>query len=102
MAADHGRHAHFVRAQISLSKQGVTWKPERPGFCQLWCQLQSRHWLGPQKTVCGFVNGKKFVGMFAKPEGDATEFLPIKVTVSEEEQDAVKQYCRIDGIYLPQ
>lgn len=40
--------------------------------------------------------------MFAKPEGGATEFLPIKVAASEEEQDAVKQYCRIDGIYLPQ
>jgi hypothetical protein len=40
--------------------------------------------------------------MFAKPEGGSTEFLPIKVAESEEEQDAVREYCRADGVYLPQ
>ena len=40
--------------------------------------------------------------MFAKPEGRPTEFLPIWVAVSEEEQVAVRDYCRADGTYLPQ
>ena len=40
--------------------------------------------------------------MFAKPEGGSTEFLPIKVAESEKEQDAVREYCRADGVYLPQ
>jgi hypothetical protein len=53
-------------------------------------------------AVCGFVNGKRFVGMFAKPEGSSTEFLPIKVAESDEEQPAVRDYCRADGVYLPQ
>jgi hypothetical protein len=52
-------------------------------------------------VVCGYVNGRRFVGMFANPEGGLTEFLPIRVAVSEEEQDAVR-HCRADGIYLPQ
>jgi len=40
--------------------------------------------------------------MFAKPEGGSTEFLPIKLAESEEEQTAVRDYCRADGVYLPQ
>jgi hypothetical protein len=40
--------------------------------------------------------------MFAKPEGGAVEFLPIRVAIAEEDQDAVRQYCRATGIYLPQ
>jgi hypothetical protein len=60
--------------------------------------------LGPDGkiAVCGFVNGKRFVGMFAKPEGGAVEFLPIRVAVEEIEQDGVREYCRASGIYLPQ
>jgi hypothetical protein len=59
---------------------------------------------GPDRkiVVCGFVNGKRFVGMFAKPEGGSTEFLPVKVAESDEEQAAVRDYCRTDGVYLPQ
>jgi hypothetical protein len=40
--------------------------------------------------------------MFAKPEGGSTEFLPIKVAESDEDQPAVRDYCRADGIYLPE
>jgi hypothetical protein len=40
--------------------------------------------------------------MFAKPEGGATEFLPIRVALEEEDQDSVRQFCRATGIYLPQ
>jgi hypothetical protein len=39
--------------------------------------------------------------MFAKPEGGSTEFLPIRVAIAEEEQDAVREFCRATGIYLP-
>ncbi len=54
-----------------------------------------------ETVVCGYVNGKKFVGMFAKPAEGPTEFLPIGVSINQEEEDAVKTYCRTDGIYLP-
>jgi len=54
-----------------------------------------------ETIVCGYVNGKKFVGMFAKPAEGPTEFLPIGVSINQEEEDAVKTYCRADGIYLP-
>jgi hypothetical protein len=53
-------------------------------------------------VVCGFVNGKRFAGMFAKAPGGKTRFLPIGVSTDEQEEDAVKGYCRDDGIYLPQ
>jgi hypothetical protein len=56
---------------------------------------------GREIVVCGFVNGKRFVGMFAKPEGGSAEFLPIKIALGEEQQPAVRQYCRANGIYLP-
>ena len=53
---------------------------------------------GREIVVCGFVNGKRFVGMFAKPQGGSAEFLPIKLALKEEQQDAVRA---ADGIYLP-
>ncbi|HEX2379514.1 MAG TPA: hypothetical protein VHI74_02080 [Methyloceanibacter sp.] len=55
-----------------------------------------------QTIVCGYLNGKKFAGMFAKPQGGKTQFLPIGLSVDEQEEDTVKQYCRDDGIYLRQ
>jgi hypothetical protein len=53
-------------------------------------------------AVCGFVNGKRFVGMFAKPQGETAQFLPIRVVLSEEQQESLRLYCRVNGIYLPQ
>jgi hypothetical protein len=53
-------------------------------------------------VVCGYVNGKKFVGMFAKPVVGPPQFLPVGVSTDEQEEADVKQYCRDDGIYLPQ
>jgi hypothetical protein len=53
-------------------------------------------------VVCGYVNGKRFAGMFAKPARGAPQFLPIGVAIDQQEEDAVKLYCRDDGIYLPQ
>jgi hypothetical protein len=55
-----------------------------------------------QTIVCGYLNGKKFAGMFAKSQGGKTQFLPIGLSVDQQEEDTVKQYCRDDGIYLPQ
>jgi len=55
-----------------------------------------------QTIVCGYLNGKKFAGMFAKSQGGKTQFLPIGLSVDGPEEDTVKQYCRDDGIYLPQ
>ena len=52
-------------------------------------------------VVCGYVDGKRFVGMFAKPQGGSTQFLPIGISLDQQEEDAVKLYCRGDGIYLP-
>lgn len=52
-------------------------------------------------AVCGFVNGKRFVGVVTKPEGGGPVFLPIKIATSEEEQTDVRRYCRNNGIYMP-
>jgi hypothetical protein len=52
--------------------------------------------------VCGYVDGKKFAGMFAKSAHGKTTFLPIGVGLDQVEEDSVKQYCRDDGIYMPQ
>ena len=30
------------------------------------------------------------------------EFLPIRVAQTEEEQPAVREYCRANGIYVPE
>jgi hypothetical protein len=32
----------------------------------------------------------------------STEFLPIKIAESEEDQDAVREYCEPTAFYLPQ
>ena len=53
-------------------------------------------------VVCGYVDGKKFAGMFAKSARGKTTFLPIGVGLDQGEEDSVKQYCRDDGIYMPQ
>ena len=52
-------------------------------------------------AVCGFVNGKRFAGVLTKPLGGATEFLPIRIATTEDEQTDAKCYCRSDGIYMP-
>ena len=52
--------------------------------------------------MCGYVDGKKFAGIFAKSARGKTTFLPIGVGLDQVEEDSVKQYCRDDGIYMPQ
>jgi hypothetical protein len=84
-------------AQVKLVQQGIAQSLKDPASAI----FGSSYRAGVDKDR-DFVNGKRFVGMFAKPEGGSTEFLPIKVAESEEEQDAVREYCRANGVYLPQ
>jgi hypothetical protein len=89
-------------AQIKLVQQGVagSLKDEgSPSFGKSYRAAMNPDW---EIVVCGYVNGKRFAGMFAKPARGPTQFLPIGVAIDQQEEDAVKLYCRDDGIYLPQ
>jgi len=55
-----------------------------------------------QIVVCGYVDGKRFAGVFAKAAPGPTQFLPIGIGIDDQEVDSVKQYCRANGIYVPQ
>jgi hypothetical protein len=96
------RPATLSKAQIKLVQLGIAGSLEDPASAKFGDSYRAG--LGPDRkiAVCGFVNGKRFVGMFAKPEGGPTEFLPIRVAVAEEEQEGVREFCRATGIYLPQ
>jgi hypothetical protein len=96
------RPTTLSKTQVKLVQQGVAGMFKDPASAKFGDSYRAG--LGPDQkiAVCGFVNGKRFVGMFAKPEGGAVEFLPIRVAIAEEDQDAVRQYCRATGIYLPQ
>ena len=96
------RPATLSKAQIKLVQQGVAGMLKDAASARFGDSYRGGQ--GPDRkiVVCGFVNGKRFVGMFAKPEGGATEFLPIRVALEEEDQEGVRQYCRATGIYLPQ
>jgi hypothetical protein len=96
------RPATLSKAQIKLVQQGVAGMLKDPASARFGDSYRGGQ--GPDRkiVVCGFVNGKRFVGMFANPEGGSTEFLPIRVAVAEEEQDSVREFCRATGIYLPQ
>jgi hypothetical protein len=96
------RPATLSKAQIKLVQLGIAGSLEDPASAEFGDSYRAG--LGPDRkiAVCGFVNGKRFVGMFAKPEGGPTEFLPIRVAVAEEDQEGVREFCRATGIYLPQ
>jgi hypothetical protein len=96
------RPTTLSKAQIALVQQAVAGMLEEPASATF--GKSYRAGLGPDRAVavCGFVNGKRFVGMFAKPEGGQTEFLPIRVALAEVDQDGVREFCRATGIYLPQ
>ena len=95
--------ATLSKAQIEMVQQGVAGLLKEPASAKFG-EDSYRGGQGPDRkiVVCGFVNGKRFVGMFAKPEGGQTEFLPIRIALEEVEQEGVRQYCRATGIYLPQ
>ena len=96
------RPATLSKAQIKMVQQGVAGMLKDPASAKFGDSYRGGQGPDRKTVVCGFVNGKRFVGMFAKPEGGQTEFLPIRVAVEEVEQEGVRQYCRATGIYLPQ
>jgi hypothetical protein len=87
-------------AQIKLIQQGIA-SSLKDSSASFGASYRAGLSANSETVVCGYVNGKKFVGMFAKPAEGPMEFLPIGVSISQEEEDAVKSYCRTDGIYLP-
>jgi hypothetical protein len=95
------RPLNLSSAQIKLIQKGIAASLKDPASAKFGNSYRAGIGSDRETAVCGFVNGKRFVGMFAKPVGGSIEFLPIKVAVDEEEQEAVRGYCRADGIYLP-
>jgi hypothetical protein len=89
-------------AQIKLVQTGITQGLKDSGPPSFGKSYRAGLNVDRATVVCGFVNGKRFVGMFAKAPGGTTKFLPIGVSIDDQEEDAVKGYCRDDGIYLPQ
>jgi len=94
------RPASLSSAQIKTVQQGIAVSLKDPSSASFGGSYRAGISANSETVVCGYVNGKKFVGMFAKPAKEPTEFLSIGVSISQEEEDAVKSYCRSDGIYL--
>ncbi len=96
------RSVALSSAQIRLVQKGIaqalTGQPS-PSFGKSYRAAMNAD---RQIVVCGYVNGKRFAGMFAKVARGQTQFLPIGIGIDEQEEDSVKQYCRDGGIYLPQ
>ena len=89
-------------AQIKLVQKGIAQSLKDPASASFGRSYRAGMSNQDELIVCGYVNGKSFVGMFATPKGSSTEFLPIRVAESEEEQAAVREYCRARGIYVPE
>jgi hypothetical protein len=102
--AFHGPLARLTisSAQIKLVQKGIAESLKDSASAIFGRSYRASKGPEDQMIVCGYVNGKSFVGMFATPIGGSTEFLPIRVAESEEEQPAVREYCRADGIYVPE
>lgn len=96
------RPVSLSSAQIKQVKQGVAASLQDKGPKTFGKSYRAAINADGQIVVCGYLNGKKFAGMFAKPGGGKTEFLPIGISVDEQAEETVRQYCRDDGIYLPQ
>lgn len=89
-------------AQIKIVQQGVAKElkdPTSPRFGDSYRAGSSS--LNRQTVVCGYVNGKQFVGKFWQQDGSSV-FIPIMIGGSEAEDDIVDRDCRPGGIYLPQ
>ena len=96
------RPAPLSSAQVKLVQQGISANmadSAAPSFGKSY--RAARNGDG-ELVVCGYVNGRKFVGMFARSPRGKTAFLPIGIGLDQQEEDQVKQYCRDNGIYLPQ
>lgn len=88
-------------AQIKLVQKGIAQSLTEPKSASFGRSYRAGMSKQDELIVCGYVNGKSFVGMFATPQGGSMEFLPIRVAQTEEEQPAVREYCRAKGIYVP-
>jgi hypothetical protein len=89
-------------AQIKLVQKGIAESLKDPSSVSFGRSYRAGKSDQDELIVCGYVNGKSFVGMFATPQGGSMEFLPIRVAQSEEEQPSVREYCRAKGIYVPE
>jgi hypothetical protein len=95
------RSASLSSSQIKLVKKSVAASLKDPASAKFGSSYRAGISSEREKVVCGFVNGKRFVGMFATPQKGPTQFMPIRVAVTEDQQGAVRDYCRASGIYLP-
>jgi len=89
-------------AQIKLVKKAIADSLADPASASFGRSYRAGKSDQDELIVCGYVNGKSFVGMFATPQGGSIEFLPIRVAQTEEEQPSVREYCRARGIYVPE
>jgi hypothetical protein len=95
------RPAKLTPAQIEAVQQAIAKTFKDPASVHFGASFRAGVDADREIEVCGFVNGRRFVGLFAKPEDGATEFLPIAVGIKPEDEDVAKLYCRDDGIYQP-
>jgi len=96
------RPVSLSAAQVTLVQQGIADAVKDQGQPSFGKSYRAATGTDGQTVVCGYVSGKKFAGIFAKPVRGKTTFLPIGVGVDEQEEDSVKQYCRDNGVYMPQ
>lgn len=89
-------------AQIKLVQQALAGTLKNSAAPSFGKSYRAARTAEGETVVCGYVNGKKFAGMFAKTAGGKNQVLPIGVGIDEQEEDSVKQYCRDNGIYMPQ
>jgi hypothetical protein len=95
------RPVSLSSAQIKVVQQGIAANVQALDAASFGKSYRAAMNTDGEIVVCGYVDGKKFAGMFAK-SARGTAFLPIGVGLDQVEEDSVKQYCRDDGIYMPQ
>lgn len=96
------RAVKLTPAQINVVQAGIRASLADPKSATFGASYRAGVSPSGSVAVCGFVNGKRFVGMFAKPVGGPAEFLPIRVVSDVGAEDDTRRYCRVNGIYLPQ
>jgi len=89
-------------AQIKLVQQAIAESLKDSGAPSFGKSYRAARTAEGETVVCGYVNGKKFAGVFAKTARGKTQVLPIGVGIDDLAEDSVKQYCRDNGIYMPQ
>jgi hypothetical protein len=96
------RAASLSSAQVKLVQQGIAANVTDSGAPSFGKSYRAARNSDGETVVCGYVNGRRFVGMFARSPRGKTTFLPIGIGLDQQEEDSVKQYCRDNGIYMPQ